>query len=674
MKTLKLAYKRIILDYHYSEFLPETLSAVDPAEYVKQMAEAGIEAYLVYAKDHWGNVYHKTKISHKHPNAPEDLFGMQLELCRANGIIPYAYTTVCWDEHSARAHPEWRACGPDWLLMEKAPPQGSGWHYLCANSPYGDFFLQQLEELVAGYDFPALFLDIYHYDAGTCVCYCEHCRRKWRQMYGDDMPERMGVPEKVRYARFRDGFYREFYGQVNSLLSAHGKSDCLVTHNHGGTDPTLPSFIGKETEPFGLDYVIPQMVIKETRNRAAGRETEIYFGRFNQFWDFTVKSKQLLQWETVNVFAHDCAATIIDQPLLDGRLDKHAYAAIGAAYAEAGKLVKWTQGSLPYSEIGVYFDHLSYEVSASEGHDDFVGACKVLTECHLPFDLVTDFDHASKLDEFDAIVLPHTPLVGSKTREAIRQYVENGGVVICDYMAGIWNEAGGPSKGRHFLVDVFNHIPRKDNFIKPLLPVDATHLRTGLMLALTAKADDEVLGLCVPGALNRNQQAWVSHNTPPATEADGPAVVIRKLGKGRVLYFNTNIFSEYLNTNLKSLRDFIRLCIEKVYKARLWAKAPSIVDAIYQKKDGDVIVTLNCCTLDRGSNASSMLYGTVPPLHMNINETYPIAGIRLYSRQEIRQAEMLIEKGSPCRIGREDDLWYVELPAIEGYDAVKIKV
>ena len=83
---MKLGYKRIILDYHFSAFLPQTLTRVDPEDYVRQMKAAGVEAFLVYAKDHWGNVYHKTSISPRHPNAPADLFGTLLKLCRREGI------------------------------------------------------------------------------------------------------------------------------------------------------------------------------------------------------------------------------------------------------------------------------------------------------------------------------------------------------------------------------------------------------------------------------------------------------------------------------------------------------------------------------------------------------------------------------------------------------------
>jgi hypothetical protein len=664
---VKLGHKRIILDYHFSSFLPQTLTQVDPEAYVRQMKAAGIEAFLVYAKDHWGNVYHKSHISPKHPNAPADLFGTLLRLCRENGITPYAYTTIQWDEHSARTHPEWRAkdgCGQ--LISGK----DAGWNFLCINTPYRDYFLRQIEELAAGYDFPALFMDILAYGPSGLICHCDYCKSLWRATYRQDMPAAMGLGDRIRYAAFRDAICESLYRDVRAILARHGKSDCMVTHNCGGNNPQLPNFIAKETEPFGLDYIIPQILCKETRNRAAGREAEIYFGRFNRFWDFTVKSPSLLRWEVINAFAHDCAATIIDQPLLDGQLDPAAYQAIGFAYEHGQRLLQFTRGSTPYTELAVYYDHLNYEANNGDGHEDFVGACKVLAETHFPYDLLTEFDARAALDPYSAIVVPCTPLMNATMQSAIRRYVENGGTVICSDVAGEWDEQGNPSANRHFLIDVGYTWPTNANFIRPRVHPEGMYERVGAMMQIELVAGDVVLGTVQPGALERNTWQWVSHNTPPGLPTDSAAVVIRRVGKGRVLYFNTAIFAEYLRTNLLSLRQFIQSCLKEVYQPKLWIKAPSIVDAVFQRKGDQWIVALNCCTLDRGGNSSSMYYGTKPPLYMNINETFAIAGIEVLSTRPVTSAILL--DGARCAVNSQDGVWRVALPPIEGYEAVAL--
>lgn len=666
---MKLGHKRIILDYHFSSFLPQTLTKVDPADYVRRMKAAGIESFLVYAKDHWGNVYHKTKISPTHPNAPADLFGTLLRLCRENGITPYAYTTILWDEHSARKHPEWRYKDARGQLLTGAD---AGWNFLCINTGYRQFFLQQIDELAAGYEFPSLFLDILGYNPTNFVCYCDSCRALWQEKYDREMPAEMGLADKLRYTAFRDAFYTTLYQDVRAVLSRHGKADCLVTHNTGGTAPQLPSYIAKETEPFGNDYIAPQIICKETRNRAKGRDCEIFFGRFNRFWDFTVKSKALLRWEVVNAFAHGCATTIIDQPLLDGRADPKAYEAIGFAYDHGSRLLPFVEDSKPYAEIGVYYDHVNYEVTGATGHEDFVGACKVLTELHWPFDVVTDFDEAASWSRYAAIVVPHTPVISQRVQRMLRVYLEAGGTIISDFAAGQWDESGQQARSRHFLIETDRTWPVSANFIWPLIPPEETYLRVGPMLKVSVQPSDMVLGYVQPGALQRNQVVWVSHNIPPGEQTTEPAALVRQVGKGRLMYFNSAIFADYLQTNLLSLREFIRAAMSRVYSPRLWVNAPSIVDAIFQEKDGQYVITLNCCTLDRGSSSCSMSYGTKPPLYMNINETFSIGGIEICSSQPIFNVTTL--DGSGYEVIEEGGIFRLRLSPVDGYQSIRLKL
>jgi hypothetical protein len=147
--------------------------------------------------------------------------------------------------------------------------------------------------------------------------------------------------------------------------------------------------------------------------------------------------------------------------------------------------------------------------------------------------------------------------------------------------------------------------------------------------------------------------------------------VLRRVSKGKILYFNTPIFHEYARTNLKSLKEFIKGCIQEVYESDLFVQAPSIVDAIFQQRDNHLIITFNCCTLDRGCNSSSMHYGTLPPLHMNINEWYPLSGVSVASRQPFKRAVTL--EGIECQIVREGNLTRALLPPITGYTAVRLE-
>src|SRR5262245_13951214 len=81
-----LGYKRMILDYHFSEHNPTTLKNANGARIVEAMKKLGIDSLLLYAKDHWGNCYYATREFKRHRNVPQDLFGEVLEGCHKSNI------------------------------------------------------------------------------------------------------------------------------------------------------------------------------------------------------------------------------------------------------------------------------------------------------------------------------------------------------------------------------------------------------------------------------------------------------------------------------------------------------------------------------------------------------------------------------------------------------------
>ena len=56
------------------------------------------------------------------------------------------------------------------------------WTWLCLNSPYRDYFLRQMEELIANYEFEGLFLDIV-LNHRALVCYNPCCSREVESAY-----------------------------------------------------------------------------------------------------------------------------------------------------------------------------------------------------------------------------------------------------------------------------------------------------------------------------------------------------------------------------------------------------------------------------------------------------------------------------------------------------------
>jgi len=182
-------YKRMILDYHFSEFNPAALKNANATAIVETMTRLKVDSLLLYAKDHWGNCYFATKKFKRHKNVPQDLFGEVLEGLHKNNIKVSAYYSVGWDEYVSRNNPDWimrdKQGQPYQLQYYKTHPYYARWTVLCVNSPYRNYSLGEIEEIVSQYDFESLFLDIF---GRFPLCYCHYCRALWKQRYGDNLP------------------------------------------------------------------------------------------------------------------------------------------------------------------------------------------------------------------------------------------------------------------------------------------------------------------------------------------------------------------------------------------------------------------------------------------------------------------------------------------------------
>ena len=194
----KRAYARLLIDNHISEDDPSFLTKFDPAQYVAMVKMAGAEASMVYAVCHNGNCYYPTKVGHMHANLKgRDIFGETVKLLRKAGIIPVAYYTSTFHNHSAKTHPAWRITTPSGKQH-----LGRYW-WSCPNSDdYVAFTLAQIGEVIA-YDIDGIFNDMTFWPV---ICSCPNCRAKYLAEAGCEIPvtiDWMGK-EWVSFQRFRE--------------------------------------------------------------------------------------------------------------------------------------------------------------------------------------------------------------------------------------------------------------------------------------------------------------------------------------------------------------------------------------------------------------------------------------------------------------------------------------
>jgi hypothetical protein len=163
-----------------------------------------------------------------------DLFG---ELCRAaheEGIVVFARMD------SNRAHEEFHRAHPDWFAVDAAgnPHKAGELFITCVNGPYYEEHIPAiLREIVQRYR-PEGFTDNSWSGLGRgTICYCENCRRKFRERSGKDIPrgKDWNDPAYRDWIRWNYDRRLEIWDLNNRTTKAAGGPDCIWAGMNSGS-------------------------------------------------------------------------------------------------------------------------------------------------------------------------------------------------------------------------------------------------------------------------------------------------------------------------------------------------------------------------------------------------------------------------------------------------------
>jgi hypothetical protein len=672
----KLGYRRVILDYHFSEYPIEVLSKADGNQIVDSMLEAKASALLMYTKDHWGNMYSKNAQGRKHKNVDYDLFKQVLEAGRSKGLVVYAYYTVCWDEHYARNYPEW--CSRDSQGNIICNNGTNRWKSLCINSPYRDITFYQVEELVKNYDFPALFIDLvnYYYGSNSAPCFCSYCKKQWKAEYGYEMPEKLQGKEKLKYLKFRNKFVSDYLRVLKKVVERSGK-DIAITHNFG-VDFEYDDYVSKEAEPWGFDYYSGSITSKTFRSFGGDKSGELITARFNQFWDFTIKSENQLLWESATALAHNQAVLIIDQPNIDGTVEKSSVETIGKVFEKISMLEQYVTDSSPFCEVGVYYNLANQEMLNERSYytqfeEEFYGACKMLTEMHLPFDVITDNRITEEfLSKLKVVIVPDVQFMNEKIINQFRNFVQAGGTLIYTYRSATRSleETELNSETKSFgLIDIITEGNYNYNFTGKFGGLRQPYMRINNGCTyINPQSEAVVMSDLYTPAFDVGADKWVSHNVQPGRINNYPGIVSGVKGSGKYVYFAYKFFTEYLHQGLGDYLKAFKNLLYQYYTPGIEIEAPSAVEVNILQKGGKLNIVLTNCTVSRPAGDYRNGKSTY---HNNMDEIIPIHDIRIKVNGESQIiGASSINKGALEVEGKNT----VKLSKLELFDLVTIEI
>lgn len=551
-------YRHVHLDFHTSPLIPEIGVEFDPEEFAQTLEAGGVNSICCFAKCHHGLAYYPTKIGTIHPHLKPglDLLGAQIDACHKHGINVTAYTTVDWDEDAAEKHPEWRQVDRAGRPVGRGPLDLSDrWRFLCMNTPYADYVIDQTEEVVKLYAVDGLFIDItYQAPPGCC---CNTCVRGM-------LAEGLDPMSDADLSKYSLGVDRRFMARLSERVWAL-RPGLPIFYNSRlrlGADPAqgVPPELKYETHveieslpSGGWGYNHFPLFVRYFQTQGVPHFG--HTGRFHKSWaDFGgLKARAALEYECFRMLSSGSGCCIGDQLHPRGRLDPGVYQRIGEVYKQIALVEPWCEDAEPLADIGVL---LAAKIPPDRRQGDYAteeGAMRALLELHQQYQFI---DRNAEFARYRLIIVPDHVETDAELRAKLDRFVAAGGNLLVTGQSGLghaspeWPALGVRWEKTSDYTPEYLHLGESlsQQLGDEAPPLDYVVYERGERVA--ALAGTQVLANIGEPYFNRTPLTYTSHqHAPIARLTDAPAITQRAPGfagaAGEAIYCAFPLFRAY---------------------------------------------------------------------------------------------------------------------------------
>lgn len=633
------------------------------------------------------------------------------------GVYPWAPIPLL------RMHPEW-AVHPedndkieqdikselgDTIMMDEYEKLGR-LCVMCFNTPYADFYIECLAEIVRDFNMDAISFDgNYH----PRVCYCKFCKEKYKKDTGKDIPAKVDMydVEYRKYLLWAGDQHEAFFARMHKRLRQVNPDFAVMSWSVNAgrwMQLTVPPFMSRRMNML-LDCPFQEWWLDEyhrgptivpafgaaygwaiTGHRCAAAQP--YF--MSHWWPYGTDSfpeheairRSLLVMTNGSYcpipFNYDYADEVIK---------------------EVAKRAKWQVRARPHYWGAVL---VSEQTRVNYGLDKMserylpypLGIFRAAYEEHLPLTIVTEWDlRKDELAEYAVLFLPNAACLSDKQIEVIREYVANGGGLIASCDTSLFDEIGRP-RPNFGLADVFGvrYIGRpgetdsdsefdfsqkfdnknfwetmggiatlswaesrfdEDAQIRKLSPNPNVSFKGGITrVSLPLNKADLLMTV--------KQSTWPI-GTYDIGEVPIPGAVINNFGKGKVVYLAAGIDGAYYSYSYPYQRNLLMQSIRMVASRApdIKVDAPMCVQATFfeqSDEQGHRLLVHLFNDIDTTSNHGDQ--EAEVPLR---EETIPIGGIKVHFKNYDVKAFRVEPEGTVLKSERSGEFQTVEIPALD---------
>jgi hypothetical protein len=631
------------LDFHTGPDVPDVGADFDADSFARPFADAHVDSVTVFAKCHHGHLYYRTDRPERHPSLPPDLdlLGDQVAALHEAKIRAPIYLSVQCDEYAADHHPEWVALTAD-LAQVHRPALGAfqaAWQILDMSSPYQDYLVEQLEEVLDRFaPVDGIFLD---------MCWDQPSLSQWARagMRAESL-DPADAADRDAYARL---VALRYMARLSALVEP-----ALVTGSSTGTwfnsrpkanlveERKFLHHIEVESLPTGgWGYSYLPFVGRLVRN--LGLPVLSQTGRFHRSWGdgASLKAEAALKYECCQIFAHGLSNGVGD--LLGPRAVPNA-----AVYQRIGSVFRYIEACEPFVETSQRLTEVALVADVSQGDeppDGVIGAVRALQRLRQQFDVVP-LD--GPLEPYRLVVVSEATRLGAGLAGRLRQHVAGGGALVISAGAAdddherarLLEDLGVKMEGHWPYDPVFLGLSRP-GLVGPAPGIDVRV--PGTSARLVPLEGTEVLVDLVLPYFQRSYQHFSGHSYTPAAQSSGHGAV---LGHGRVIVLAVPLFSAIASDANPEYLAVLGACFARLLPSPLLrADGPAHLETALVRTDRHHAVHLLSFIPARLGTDLDLVFDPVPVVGCHLSVRMEAAPSRVRLQPEGRDLEFGYENG-----------------------------
>jgi hypothetical protein len=400
--------------------------------------------------------YYPTEVPLHHRSAwlgDSDPFGTLVAGCRALGMQVVART----DPHAARD--EVREAHPDWIAVADTGEPRRHWAnadlwVTCALGPYNFDFMDQVHrEIVSKYTVDGIFSNRWYPQGGDC--YCEHCRRNFKDATGQELPRTADTADPIRrqYIEWRKARLTELWKRWDATIRAINPEARFI--------PNLPPDFKTAGELADIQFADHQARRGLTVPWSNGRRAKEYrsvMGRRPVGGIFSVGLEEPYRWKD-SVQSEPEIRLWVAEGTANGMrpwvtkfsgvlYDRRWLPIVERIYQWHFAHERYLRNEAPLARVAVLYSEQTatyhHGVAAGDRPEDHVlGMYHALVEARIPFELVHEaYLTPDRLEPFKLVILADAAALSDAQCGALRDYVARGGSLVATFASSLYDEQG----------------------------------------------------------------------------------------------------------------------------------------------------------------------------------------------------------------------------------------